>query len=153
MLENQKTKEKLCSFYASDYHFEMISLPYINQNIENHKEVVIFTDEDLQVTIKKLLSSLNLNDDKKEKLLNINWSSNDVEKFKYLKSVSDNVIVFIKGKKNYINSINANLDNWITNLNDVKVIDCYAMDEVACNMHDVVKEYSKMLVTSGEKKI
>ena len=23
------TKEKLCAFFASDYHFEMISLPYI----------------------------------------------------------------------------------------------------------------------------
>ena len=153
MLENQKTKEKLCAFYASDYHFEMISLPYINQNIENHKDVVIFTDEDLQVTIKKLLSSLNLKDDKKEKLLNINWSNNDVEKFKYLKSISDDVIVFIKGKKKYINYINTNLDNWINNLSDVKVIDCYEMDEVASNMHDVVKGYSKMLVTSGEKKI
>ena len=153
MLENQKTKEKLCAFYASDYHFEMISLPYINQNIENHKDVVIFTDEDLQVTIKKLLSSLNLKDDKKEKLLNINWSNNDVEKFKYLKSISDDVIVFIKGKKKYINYINTNLDNWINNLSDVKVIDCYEMDEVASNIHDVVKNYSKMLVTSGEKEI
>ncbi len=29
MNKNQSTKEKSCVFYVSDYHFEMISLPYI----------------------------------------------------------------------------------------------------------------------------
>ena len=31
MEEIQKTKEKTCAFFASDYHFEMISLPYIEK--------------------------------------------------------------------------------------------------------------------------
>ena len=30
MNESQITKEKTCAFYASDYHFEIISLPYKN---------------------------------------------------------------------------------------------------------------------------
>ncbi len=153
MLKNQNSREKLCAFYASDYHFEMISLPYINENMEKNKEVVIFTDEDLQGTINKLLGNLNMSSEKKDKILDINWSNNDVEKFKYIKSLEEDVIVFIKGKQNYINSINTNLENWTTELKDLKIIDCYEMEEVAETMHDVVKGYSKMLITSGEKKI
>ena len=150
-MKNKKTKEKLCAFYASDYHFEMISLPYINRNINENREVVIFTDEDLQETIDKLLENLNLEDNKKEKILNINWSNNDVEKFKHLKTIGNNLIVFIKGKENYIKSINNNLSNWTNDVQNIKIIDCYEMEEVANCMHDVVKGYSKMLVTSGEK--
>ena len=40
---SKNTKEKICAFYASDYHFEMISLPYINKRIENKDEIVILT--------------------------------------------------------------------------------------------------------------
>lgn len=29
--------EKVCSFFASDYHFEMITLPYIKESIEKIK--------------------------------------------------------------------------------------------------------------------
>ena len=31
MNKSKITKEKTCAFYASDYHFEMISLPYIEK--------------------------------------------------------------------------------------------------------------------------
>ena len=35
--------EKVCSFFASDYHFEMITLPYIKESIEKNKKVIVFT--------------------------------------------------------------------------------------------------------------
>ena len=44
MNKNQITKEKTCAFYASDYHFEMITLPYIEKKLEEHKEVVVLTE-------------------------------------------------------------------------------------------------------------
>ena len=37
MNKNQSTKEKSCVFYVSDYHFEMISLPYISKKLEEEK--------------------------------------------------------------------------------------------------------------------
>ena len=43
MNKEQETKEKICAFYASDYHFEMISLPYINKQIEENKQVIVLT--------------------------------------------------------------------------------------------------------------
>ena len=65
MNKNQKTKEKICAFYASDYHFEMISLPYINKSIKNNKEVIVISENNLENTINKLLLQVNLEDDEK----------------------------------------------------------------------------------------
>ena len=71
MSKNLKTKEKTCAIYASDYHFEMISLPYIEKNIEENKEIIIFTENNLEETINTLVSKTNLKDDKKKKILRI----------------------------------------------------------------------------------
>lgn len=69
MNKNLKTKEKTCAIYASDYHFEMISLPYIEKNIEENKEIIIFTENNLEETINTLVSKTNLKDEKKKKIL------------------------------------------------------------------------------------
>ena len=49
MNKTQETKEKICAFYASDYHFEMISLPYINKQIEEDKQVIILTENNFRI--------------------------------------------------------------------------------------------------------
>ena len=36
MIKENKREEKLCLFFASDYHFEMISLPYINESLKEN---------------------------------------------------------------------------------------------------------------------
>ena len=53
--EDVKKQERVCSFYASDYHFEMIILPYIENEIKQNHNVVILTENDLNETIKKVL--------------------------------------------------------------------------------------------------
>ena len=67
------TKEKNCAFYASDYHFEMISLPYISRSMDQNKEIIILTENDLDDTVKILMSKMNLNEEKKKKILKLNW--------------------------------------------------------------------------------
>ena len=52
--------KKICAFYASDYHFEMISLPYIKESLEKRKEIIILTENDLQSTVKTLISNINI---------------------------------------------------------------------------------------------
>ena len=61
------TKEKSCAFYASDYHFEMISLPYISKSMDENKEIIILTENDLKDTVNTLISKMNLDEIKKEK--------------------------------------------------------------------------------------
>ena len=109
MNKNQKTKEKVCTFFASDYHFEMISLPYINKKIENNKEVIILTENNLENTIKDLISKMNLKESNRNKILNIDWKNDNLNKFKKIKSDIENdkeIVIFIKGKENYIKNIN-----------------------------------------------
>ena len=48
---NKTNDKKVCSFFVSDYHFEMITLPYIEKEIENNKKIIVLTDKDLTPTI------------------------------------------------------------------------------------------------------
>ena len=58
-----------CCIYANDFHLEMILLPYIKENFEENK-FIIFTENDLEGTIKTLLERTNLPDELiKKKLL------------------------------------------------------------------------------------
>lgn len=153
---SKNTKEKICAFYASDYHFEMISLPYINKRIENKDEIVILTENNLEETIKTLLEKTNLKEDKKKKILKLNWKNNDLEKFKTIKAninQEKDIVIFIKGKENYIHNVNQNIEKWIPKDNNIKIIDCYDIEEVGENLDEVMQQYHKVLRTTGEKEI
>ena len=156
MNKNQKTKEKVCTFFASDYHFEMISLPYINKKIENNKEVIILTENNLENTIKDLISKMNLKESNRNKILNIDWKNDNLNKFKKIKSDIENdkeIVIFIKGKENYIKNINKNIEKWVENSSSTKIIDCYDIEEVGDNLDIIMDKYSKILNTTGEKEI
>ena len=141
MNKNQKTKEKTCAFYASDYHFEMISLPYINKKLDESKEVIVLTENNLKETIKTLVSKINLNEDKKVAILKIDWENNDLNKFKKInediKSKKD-MVIFVKGKENYIKNINENIEKWTEKSKNVEIIDCYDMEEISQEMDNIM---------------
>lgn len=154
MNKNQETKEKICTFYASDYHFEMISLPYINKNIEENKEVIVLTENDLEETMKILISKMNLQEEKKDKILNLNWKNDDLNKFKRINNNINEqkaMVIFIKGKENYIRNVNKNIEKWIEKSSNIKVVDCYDMEEVSEKIENIMGEYKKILSTKGEK--
>ena len=153
---NKETKEKTCIFFVSDYHFEMISLPYINKKLEGNEEIIILTENDLEDTIKTLLSKMNFKEERKEKILSINWKNDDFTKFKEIKKDVENqnkVTIFIKGKENYIRNVNKNIENWVKNNSNIKVVDCYDIEEIGSNMDEVMASYKRILSTSGEKEI
>ena len=148
------TKEKTCAFYASDYHFEMISLPYIENKLRADKKVFILTENSLQNTIKTLIEHINLSDKKKENILNLDWNNNDKEKYKNIKEDIKNgedVVIFVKGKTKYIEEANKNIEKINDKNKNIKIIDCYNIDEIAHNMQEIENNYAKILNTSGEK--
>lgn len=154
MNKNQKTKEKTCAFYASDYHFEMISLPYINKKLDESKEVIVLTENNLKETIKTLVSKINLNEDKKVDILKIDWENNDLNKFKKInediKSKKD-MVIFVKGKENYIKNINENIEKWTEKSKNVEIIDCYDMEEISQDMDNIMDQYKFTLKNYGKK--
>lgn len=156
MNKKQETEEKICAFYASDYHFEMISLPYINKQIEENKQVIILTENNLEETINTVISKTNLKEGKKAKILNISWKNDDFNKMKEVKEAVKNkkdTVIFIKGKKNYIKNINENIENWVQKSEKLKVIDCYDLEEISDNLDGIMEQYKKVLGTTGEKEI
>ena len=153
MNKNQKTKEKTCAFYASDYHFEMISLPYINKKLDESKEVIVLTENNFKETIKTLVSKINLNEDKKVDIVKIDWENNDLNKFKKInediKSKKD-MVIFVKGKENYIKNINENIEKWTEKSKNVEIIDCYDMEEISQDMDNIMDQYKFTLKTTGK---
>lgn len=155
MVKENKNQEKLCLFFASDYHFEMISLPYINENLKKDNNVIIMTENDLNGTVDKVLSNVNLTQEEKDKITKVDWKNDDVSKFKEIKSANENgkeTIIFVKGKENYIDSVNKNIENWI-NTSGTKIIDCYDINEVYEDVSSIAKNYNKILSTSGVEKL
>ncbi len=156
MNKGKNTKEKICAFYASDYHFEMISLPYIDKKIEDKNEIIILTENNLEETMKKVLANTNLKEEKREKILKLDWKNNDVEKLEAMKEKAEkdkNVIVFIKGNGQYIHNTNQNIEQCRNKENHIKIIDCYNLEEVGENLDEVMDQYHKVLRVTGEKEI
>ena len=155
MIKENKRDEKVCLFFASDYHFEMISLPYINESIKKNKDVIIMTENDLDSSVDKVLSSINLSNEEKNSLLKIDWKNDNLAKFKEVKNANKKgkeVLIFVKGKENYISNMNKNIENW-TSLDNVKIIDCYDINEVQDDVSDIAKRYKRVLSTSGIEKL
>lgn len=155
-MEGKNTEEKACAFYVSDYHFEMISLPYINQKIENDEDVIILTQNNLEETIKQFLDRTNLKDEKKERILELDWKNNDAEKLQNIEKNTKEekkTTIFIKGKEKYIHDRNENLEKYLQTGNEVEIIDCYEMEEVGENVDEIMEKYRKILQTTGEKEI
>ena len=146
---NNTKENKMCLFFASDYHFEMITLPYIEKELEKNKEIVVLTDKDLVPTVKNLVSKITLPEEKKEKILSINWKNEDKLKMEYVKNTKKETTVFIKGKKNYVTEMRNNISKYIEEKN-LKCIDCYDVNEISENIEEIASNYDSVLKTMGE---
>ena len=145
------TKKKNCAFYASDYHFEMISLPYISKSMDENKEIIILTENNLKETVDTLITKINLQEEKRKKILSLDWNNNDLKKFKEISKKSKenaNVVIFIKGKQNYIENVNKNIEKWVSGNKHIKIIDCYEFFEIEDKIEEIAKKYDKVLGTS-----
>mgnify|MGYP007008543821 CR=1 FL=1 len=71
VLEEKKVKN-ICNFYVSEYHLEIMLLPYISKKIDNEENITIITEIDLESTLNVVIERINLDKDKKEKIKK-NW--------------------------------------------------------------------------------
>ena len=67
VLEEKKVKN-ICNFYVSEYHLEIMLLPYISKKIDNEENITIITEIDLESTLNVVIERINLDKDKKEKI-------------------------------------------------------------------------------------
>lgn len=136
MVVQDERKEKACCFYVSEFHLEMILVPYINERIDDN--ITILTEKKLKKTLEMLISKLNLKKENKEKILNLEWDGD--------KEIKENSNIIIIGSKEYINKKNEELKN----KNIVSVLDCYDFEEEKDNMFNIIKQYKYSLNTLGK---
>lgn len=135
--EEQKSK-KLCCFYASEYHLEMILLPYIKNNLKD-SNFTIFTQKDLSKSINLLLERINLKKEEKEQIKNLNWKEkNNIEK-----DIKKNII--INGDLKYIENIKKELSK--IKENNFDIVYCYNIEYLNANREYFEKNYDGILNT------
>lgn len=140
MIVENKRLEKICSFYVSDFHLEMILLPYINDKIKNQEKVEIITEKDLSETIRILVSRMNLKEEDKQQILNMNWKINE-------KKIEDNSNAIIIGSKEYIQKQNVQIENNF--YKNLSIINCFDFEEVKNDISDIINNHDKSLNTIG----
>lgn len=132
---------RYCCFHASNFHLEMILLPYIKNNLHKAK-IVIVTEEDLSDSIQVLIERINIEEIYKKEILNLGWNNSSInnEENNYEKN-----IFIINGDMNYINKINNKINN--LNLKDIHIVDCYNISKKNIDIQEIKRKYKGLLNT------
>lgn len=164
-MENLKNNiEKICSFYVSDWHLVTMLLPYINRQINEKANIITILENDIEENIRILIKKLNLKNEKK--ILNLNWKKTNGIKYSTVQMQLEKLkkedilnVVFINGKKEYIDITNKNVEKFLETNKDkykkinMKIVNCFEVSEFNLNMQDILHTHNKILNTSGEKEI
>ena len=144
MITKEQNINKYCCLYVSDYHLEMILLPFI-KNKKQNSEVLIFTQNDLSDSIKVLLEKTNLSAESKNNILNIkNWNNKNIDEI----SKSDKVYtIIINGEEEYINTINKKIEG--LKINVINIVDCYDLNECRIKSYEIRNKYKGILNTES----
>ena len=122
----------------------------------NNLYLDILTENNLEDTVKTLTLKINLKEDKKQKILNLDWKNDDENKFskltKYINEGKD-VEIFIKGSNEYIERNNKKINEYIKEDNETKIIDCYDVGRVDEYLVDIAQKYNNVIGTAGEKSL
>lgn len=144
VLEEKKVKN-ICNFYVSEYHLEIMLLPYISKKIDNEENITIITEIDLESTLNVVIERINLDKDKKEKIKKIGWNIQNIE------NIIPNTNVILIGSKKFINEKVFELKE--RQVENLEIIACYNYNEVKNDMKEIVPKYDGMLNTLGINKI
>lgn len=142
IVKNQKI-EKACSFYVSDFHLEMILIPYINQKIKDGEKVTISTEKDLRETLRLLISRITLDEQDKKKILDLVWNKSDNIK------VENNSNIIIIGTEKFINQKNDEVENLSQGKENINIINCYDFEEIKEKINNIIDKHDKSLNTIG----
>ncbi len=136
MIVQNERKEKTCCFYVSEFHLEMILVPYINKKIEEN--ITILTEKRLGETVEILISRMNLKQENKEKILSLGWNGEEV--------IKENSNIIIIGSTEFIKEKNKEIES----KNVISVLDCYNFEEEKNNIDEILKDYNNTLNTLGK---
>ena len=147
----KKNIKNMCSFYASEWHLTVMLLPYISKQIENNVKFNTILKTEIVGNVQELISKLSLNKEIEEKMLNINWKINEINK----------VSIILNGTNKQVENIHKMIRKWLNkNLEiiqqkdiEITIISCFKALEIKNNIENIINEYDYALNTSGEHRI
>lgn len=164
----QQSIRKICNFYVSDVHLSVMLIPYISREINKDVEITTIFEKLERQNVEGILEKLNIRN--KEQILNINWFNGnkdtyekinnlieeDLKKHKkvtiiiggceeYILKNNKKVMQMLNAKESYFNKIEPDGDNY-----EVKIINCYNIEEVGNRAKYIVRKYDGLMNTSGE---
>lgn len=162
MYDSENVK-KVCSFCVSDLHLITMLLPYLDRKLKKNESFITVLENDLKEQVKLVLSRLTLNNEDKNKLLNIKWDSkniynNEIIQKELIKNIkqSRNINIIINGTKEYIEQANEKLNTILEDSEkgfEIRIINCYDITKLDDDIKDILKTHDIILNTSGEKEI
>lgn len=151
--------EKICNLYASDFHLCTILFPFVRKNMEEGKEVINIFENNLEKNVKTIINKIKIEKELKDNLSKIEWNKKEINinMQKELKNFANEKgkIIFINGTSKYINTMNENIEKWISENNleksDIKIVHCYNIEKNEDNIKNIINTYPKILTTTGEQ--
>ncbi len=145
MITKEHQHKKTCLFCVSDYHLEMILLPYIKEKIDNSK-FIIFTENNLEESLEILLTKINLEEKDKEKIKDINWKNTDDIKYKRIqKNENEKMNIIVNGSYSYIKFTNKKIKEIMNK--DIEIVDCFHIGDSDVDVSRISQEYKTILNT------
>lgn len=139
MTVNKETTDRKCCFYASDFHLEMTIVPYINKKIEENKNIVIITENDLQETVNILISKMNIKN--KNAILELDWNNSNINQI----VGKNNLLIITNGSRNFVETQNKKMKEMLLDETQVEMVDCYNFEEVKDEMVEIGERYTELL--------
>ncbi len=142
--------QKLCCFYASDWHLTVMLLPYINNKIDEKSNIYMKCENNIEDKMKILLNKLKIKNEKS--ILDISWNSKVQED---TASDGNEKIYIISGDEDYIKETNENIEQFYYGREQkIKIINCYEITK-GKNLNKIIEEngYTQILNTKGENSI
>lgn len=143
----KKYIQKLCCFYASDWHLTVMLLPYISKKINENSSIYMKCENDIKQKLEILLNKLSVKNEKR--IMSMSWNNTVNED----ETDSREKIYIISGSEEFIENKNKEIEEYYQNKDEnIKIINCYEVNE-NCRLKDIIEEngYTKILNTKGEE--
>ena len=141
--------ERMCSFYASNYHLSIILLEYLKNKETQKTKIITYLQNGINEQIELLNEKYKFNITSTKEFN----STKDIEN-KEIKETNDMTFI-IAGSIKYMQEVNEIIENKIKSFKSKKVtiINCYNYEEQCKLMDQVLKLNDKILYTTGSKVI
>ncbi len=145
MITKEQSINKYCCLYVSEYHLEMILLPFIKNKLKE-SEILIFTQNNLLETLHTLLKKTNLSNENKKRIIDIkNWNTEKIDLINN-EDINEYTII-INGDEEYRDRINKKIEKF--NINVKNIVDCYDVNHTSIKSNYIENNYKGVLNTES----